>query len=211
MCRTWGITTYLLCDRSGSPTYKAGWRCRSLHQSSASASSRTSLVFLLAGRRGAAIGSTNRFTAMFQYIVVVLEKFYLFCWWCQTWQTCLWHLNFPDDDLRGGGHSVIALAITGTHRAAAVYRVHAVHIRAWTHTHTVLHSEIYNSLHQAWWEQMLMNCTKFNSKETDYDFPKIPMCIAQTFLINAPIPQINWMRKVRVLAFAFSQIQTLRT
>lgn len=39
-----GPTTHPLCDRSETPVYKAGWRCRSSRQSSASENSRISLA-----------------------------------------------------------------------------------------------------------------------------------------------------------------------
>lgn len=150
---------------------KAGWRCRSLHQSSASVSSRTSLVFLWVAQRGAAEGSTNRFIAVFRYVTDTIWMFLLVS---LVVLTCLWHLDFPDDNLWAEGRCAVALGVTSTHRATAVHRVHAVHVRAWTHTttHTVLNTHIC-SLHQAWWEQRLMCCTELNSKEIEYNyFPK---------------------------------------
>lgn len=46
--------------------------------------------------------------------------------------TCLWHLDFPNDHLRASGRRVVALGVASTHRAAAVHRIHAVHVGAWT-------------------------------------------------------------------------------
>lgn len=48
--------------------------------------------------------------------------------------TYLWHLDLPDDELRAGGGSVVALGFASAHSVATIHRVHAVHIRAWTHT-----------------------------------------------------------------------------
>ena len=45
--------THPLCDRSETPVCKAGWRCRSLLQSSASGNSRISLVSLLTAQQDA--------------------------------------------------------------------------------------------------------------------------------------------------------------
>lgn len=53
-------STHPLCGRSETPVCKAGWRCRSWRPSSASGSSRTSLVFLLTVRQDSARGRGGR-------------------------------------------------------------------------------------------------------------------------------------------------------
>lgn len=53
----------------------------------------------------------------------------------RVFQTHLWHLNLPHDELRVGcgGQAAAVLAVPSPHGAATVHRVHAVHIRTYTH------------------------------------------------------------------------------
>lgn len=52
--------------------------------------------------------------------------------WEEAVVSHLRHLDLPDDMLRAGGGRVAALAVQGTHGAAAIHRVHTVDIWAWT-------------------------------------------------------------------------------
>lgn len=52
--------------------------------------------------------------------------------------THLGHLDLPHDELGAGGRRVLAGTLRGAHGAAAVHRVHAVHVGAWAHIDDII-------------------------------------------------------------------------
>lgn len=120
--RSQGVTLQHLqphpqCDRSGTPVCKAGWRCRSLHQSSASSSSRISPAFRSDAPQSAGSGSRQVRTLFCSADCIVRHS------------THIWHLDLPDDKSGARGDGTARLTLSSPHGEATVHRVHAVHIR----------------------------------------------------------------------------------